>query len=159
MRKIIILPIFGILILTVCVFFYFSEPSKKNTLKKVPKIIFEVNDFYNNKSIDENEFDNLYVINFFASWCKPCLIEHPLLLEMQQNGIKIIGINFRDDLDNFEKWIEENGNPYEYVIIDSGDIAFQMGLIGVPETFFINKQIIQKRIQGPLFYEDIKDYL
>ncbi len=159
MRKNIILPIFGILILTVCVFFYFSEPSKKNTLKKVPKIIFEVNDFYNNKSIDENEFDNLYVINFFASWCKPCLIEHPLLLEMQQNGIKIIGINFRDDLDNFEKWIEENGNPYEYVIIDSGDIAFQMGLIGVPETFFINKQIIQKRIQGPLFYEDIKDYL
>ena len=89
MRKNIILPIFGILILTVCVFFYFSEPSKKNTLKKVPKIIFEVNDFYNNKSIDENEFDNLYVINFFASWCKPCLIEHPLLLEMQQNGIKI----------------------------------------------------------------------
>ena len=159
MRKNIILPIFGILILTVCVFFYFSEPSKKNTLEKVPKIIFEVNDFYNNKSIDENEFDNLYVINFFASWCKPCLIEHPLLLEMQQNGIKIIGINFRDDLDNFEKWIEENGNPYEYVIIDSGDIAFQMGLIGVPETFFINKQIIQKRIQGPLFYEDIKDYL
>jgi len=159
MRKNIILPIFGILILTVCVFFYFSEPSKKNTLKKVPKIIFEVNDFYNNKSIDENEFDNLYVINFFASWCKPCLIEHPLLLEMQQNGIKIIGINFRDDLDNFEKWIEENGNPYEYVIVDSGDIAFQMGLIGVPETFFINKQIIQKRIQGPLFYEDIKDYL
>ena len=159
MRKNIILPIFGIIILTVCVFFYFSEPSKKNTLKKVPKIIFEVNDFYNNKSIDENEFDNLYVINFFASWCKPCLIEHPLLLEMQQNGIKIIGINFRDDLDNFEKWIEENGNPYEYVIIDSGDIAFQMGLIGVPETFFINKQIIQKRIQGPLFYEDIKDYL
>ena len=159
MRKNIILPIFGILILTVCVFFYFSEPPKKNTLKKVPKIIFEVNDFYNNKSIDENEFDNLYVINFFASWCKPCLIEHPLLLEMQQNGIKIIGINFRDDLDNFEKWIEENGNPYEYVIIDSGDIAFQMGLIGVPETFFINKQIIQKRIQGPLFYEDIKDYL
>ena len=159
MRKNIILPIFSILILTVCVFFYFSEPSKKNTLKKVPKIIFEVNDFYNNKSIDENEFDNLYVINFFASWCKPCLIEHPLLLEMQQNGIKIIGINFRDDLDNFEKWIEENGNPYEYVIVDSGDIAFQMGLIGVPETFFINKQIIQKRIQGPLFYEDIKDYL
>ena len=159
MRKNIILPIFGILILTVCVFFYFSEPSKKNTLKKVPKIIFEVNDFYNNKSIDENEFDNLYVINFFASWCKPCLIEHPLLLEMQQNGIKIIGINFRDDEENFKKWINEHGNPFIYILRDDGTIAYEMGLIGVPETFFIVNKIIQKKIQGPLFYEDVEKYL
>ena len=77
---------------------------------------------------------------------------------MQQNGIKIIGINFRDDLDNFEKWIEENGNPYEYVIIDSGDIAFQMGLIEFLKHFLLISKLSRKNSRAT-FYEDIKDYL
>ena len=80
-------------------------------------------------------------------------------MELQSKGIKIIGVNFRDDEDNFIDWIEENGNPFEHIIRDDGSIAYEMGLIGVPETYFINKKIIQKKIQGPLFYEDIETYL
>jgi cytochrome c biogenesis protein CcmG/thiol:disulfide interchange protein DsbE len=80
-------------------------------------------------------------------------------MELQSKGIKIIGVNFRDDEDNFIDWIEENGNPFEYVIRDDGSIAYEMGLIGVPETYFIKNTTIQKKIQGPLFYEDIEVYL
>ena len=80
-------------------------------------------------------------------------------MELQSKGIKIIGVNFRDDEDNFIDWIEENGNPFEYIIRDDGSIAYEMGLIGVPETYFINNKIIQKKILGPLFYEDIETYL
>mgnify|MGYP001479635635 CR=1 FL=1 len=160
MKKNIILPIFGLIILVVCILFYFNQSTQqKQSNLKVPQIIFEINDFYNDSLIDKDELGEFYVVNFFASWCKPCLIEHPLLIEMQNKGIKIIGVNFRDNLDNFKNWIDINGNPFEYVIIDNGDIAFQMGLIGVPETYFIKNHTIQKKIQGPLFYEDIKEYL
>ena len=104
--------------------------------------------FYNNKLINENTIGEFYIINFFASWCKPCLLEHPLLMEMKKKGIKIIGINFRDDEENFKKWINEHGNPFEYILRDDGTIAYEMGLIGVPETFFIVNKILLLSIKS-----------
>ena len=77
----------------------------------------------------------------------------------KKKGITIIGINFRDDEDNFKEWINEHGNPFEYILRDDGTIAYEMGLIGVPETFFIINKMTQKKIQGPLFYEDVEKYL
>ena len=64
---------------------------------------------------------------------------------MQSKGIKIIGVNFRDDQNNFNDWIKEHGNPFEYILRDDGEIAYEMGLIGVPETYFIQGSIIQKK--------------
>ena len=101
----------------------------------------------------------MFIVNFFASWCKPCLAEHPLLMELHANGVKIVGINFRDDEDNFVEWINKHGNPFFHIIRDDGTIAYEMGLIGVPETYFINDSKEVKKIQGPLFYEDIEEYL
>ena len=77
---------------------------------------------------------------------------------IERKGIKIIGINFRDDEENFKEWINEHGNPFEYILRDDGTIAYEMGLIGVPETFFIVNKMTQKKIQGPLFYEDVEKY-
>tara|TARA_X000000368_G_scaffold168545_1_gene132944 strand:+ start:152 stop:634 length:483 start_codon:yes stop_codon:yes gene_type:complete len=160
MKKNLFIPIIGLFILAICGFYYFNQaPSQKLEAKQVPPVLFEAKDFYKNELIDTQKLGDLYIINFFASWCKPCLVEHPLLIELQSKGIKIIGVNFRDDEDNFIDWIEENGNPFEYIIRDDGSIAYEMGLIGVPETYFINNKIIQKKIQGPLFYEDIETYL
>ena len=160
MKKNLFIPFIGLFILAICGFYYFNQaPSQKLEAKQVPPVLFEAKDFYKNELIDTQKLGDFYIINFFASWCKPCLAEHPLLIELQSKGIKIIGVNFRDDEDNFIDWIEENGNPFEYIIRDDGSIAYEMGLIGVPETYFINKKIIQKKIQGPLFYEDIETYL
>ena len=160
MKKNLFIPLIGLFILAICAFYYFSQaPSQEIETKKIPAILFETKDFYNNKFIDSKDLGDFYIINFFASWCKPCLAEHPLLMELQSNGIKIIGVNFRDDEDNFINWIEENGNPFEYVIRDDGSIAYEMGLIGVPETYFIKSKTIHNKIQGPLFYEDIENYL
>ena len=133
--------------------------SKKLQNSEIPKILFGVKDYYRDKVIDPKELGDFYIVNFFASWCKPCLAEHPLLMELKSKGVKIVGVNFRDDEKNFIKWIGENGNPFEYVIRDDGAIAYEMGLIGVPETYFIRKSSTQKKIQGPLFYEDIEKYL
>tara|TARA_B100000674_G_scaffold437630_1_gene398606 strand:- start:140 stop:622 length:483 start_codon:yes stop_codon:yes gene_type:complete len=160
MKKHLLLPLVGFVVLVFSILFYFSQSTTENNSKgEVSSLIFETPDFYNNKLINENTMGDFYIINFFASWCKPCLAEHPLLMEMKKNGIKIIGVNFRDDEGNFKEWINEHGNPFEYILRDDGTIAYEMGLIGVPETFFIINKIIQKKIQGPLFYEDIEKYL
>ena len=160
MKRHLLLPVVGLVVLVVSVIFYFNQSTNKNNSREeVSSLIFETPDFYNNKLINENTLGEFYIVNFFASWCKPCLAEHPLLMEMKKKGVKIIGINFRDDEENFKEWINEHGNPFEYILRDDGTIAYEMGLIGVPETFFIFNKIIQKKIQGPLFYEDVEKYL
>ena len=160
MKRHLLLPVVGLVVLVLGVIFYFNQSTNKNNSRdEVSNLIFETPDFYNNDLINENTLGEFYIVNFFASWCKPCLAEHPLLMEMKKKGVKIIGINFRDDEENFKKWINDHGNPFEYILRDDGTIAYEMGLIGVPETFFIVNKIIQKKIQGPLFYEDIKKYL
>ena len=160
MKRHLLLPVVGLIVLVVSVIFYFNQSTNKNNSKdKVSNLIFETPDFYNNELINENTLGEFYIVNFFASWCKPCLAEHPLLMEMKKKGIKIIGINFRDDEENFKEWINEHGNPFEYILRDDGTIAYEMGLIGVPETFFIFNKKIQKKIHGPLFYEDVEKYL
>ena len=160
MKRNILLPVVGLVVLVVSVMFYFNQSTNKNNSRdEVSNLIFETPDFYNNELINENTLGEFYIVNFFASWCKPCLAEHPLLMEMKKKGVKIIGINFRDDEENFKEWINEHGNPFEYILRDDGTIAYEMGLIGVPETFFIVNKIIQKKIQGPLFYEDVEKYL
>ena len=160
MKKSLILPILGLVILVICAFFFLNKNDKKNNKSvTLPSSLFDTIDFYDMKTLNQKMLDDVYLVNFFASWCKPCLAEHPLLMELQSNGIQIIGINFRDDEDNFVQWINEHGNPFFHIIRDDGSIAYEMGLIGVPETFFIEKSYIQKRVQGPLFYEDIEKYL
>ena len=159
MKRHLLLPVVGLVVLVVSVIFYFNQSTNKNNSRdEVSNLIFETPEFYNNELINENTLGEFYIVNFFASWCKPCLAEHPLLMEMKKKGVKIIGINFRDDEDNFKEWINEHGNPFEYILRDDGTIAYEMGLIGVPETFFIVNRIIQKKIQGPLFYEDVEKY-
>jgi len=160
MKKYLFLPSLGLAVLVICIFFYFNQSIDKNDNRDgMSKLIFKTPDYYKNELINEKSMGEFYVVNFFASWCKPCLLEHPLLIEMKKKGIKIIGINFRDDENNFKEWIREHGNPFQYIIRDDGAIAYEMGLIGVPETYFIIENNVQKKIQGPLFYEDIEKYL
>ena len=136
MKRHLLLPVVGLVVLIVSVIFYFNQSTNKNNSRdEVSNLIFETPDFYTNNLINENTLGEFYIVNFFASWCKPCLAEHPLLMEMKKKGITIIGINFRDDEDNFKEWINEHGNPFEYILRDDGTIAYEMGLIGVQRHF------------------------
>ena len=151
MKRNLLLPVVGLVVLVVSVIFYFNQSTNKNNSRdEVSNLIFETPDFYNNKLINENTLGEFYIVNFFASWCKPCLAEHPLLMEMKKKGITIIGINFQDNEDNFKEWINEHGNPFEYILRDDGTIAYEMGLIGVPETFLTYNNKIIKKFIGPL---------
>jgi len=136
---------------------------KTNIEKNLP--IFKTKGFFSNTDIDSEKVfieESYYIVNIWASWCVPCRKEHPLLMELSNNQlIKLIGLNYRDNLDNAKKFINELGNPYTQILIDKdGTLAVEFGAYGVPETFLIdkNKKIIKKFV-GPInkgIIEEIK---
>ena len=136
---------------------------KINDKKNIP--IFEAKDFNSNIYINSEkifEEDIFYIVNIWASWCIPCRIEHPLLMRLSKNqSVKLIGLNYRDNLNNAKNFIKEFENPYSQIIIDNdGALSVEFGAYGVPETFIIdkNKMIIRKFI-GPInkkIVEEIK---
>jgi|TARA_B110000438_G_scaffold303672_1_gene366401 cytochrome c biogenesis protein CcmG, thiol:disulfide interchange protein DsbE len=121
--------------------------------KKVP--VFKAESLLNdNIFISEKEFKNeLTIVNFFATWCKPCLDEHAYLKRLSiGKNLKIIGINYKDDPKKAIKWLKELGNPYYDVLADyDARIGIDWGVYGLPETFIINsKGIIKYRLVGPI---------
>jgi len=124
---------------------------KINDEKNIP--IFKAKDFNSNINIKSEkifEENTYYIVNIWASWCVPCRKEHPLLMELSKNqSVKLIGLNYRDNLNNAKKFINELGNPYSQILIDNdGILGVEFGAYGVPETFLIdkNKKIIKKFI-------------
>ena len=106
---------------------------------------------FNIKNIENN--GNPIVISFWATWCKPCRDEHVNIKRFSdENGIRVIGINYKDDPKKTIQWLKDMGNPYSNVPIDKhGKIAIDWGVYGIPETFIINsKGIIKYRHVGPV---------
>ncbi len=99
-------------------------------------------------------FKHQYVlVNFFASWCAPCLIEHPFLNQLaQEYDLTIVGIAWRDSPANITAMLEEHGNPYDYVGLDQMDAtAFSYSVEGLPESFLIGPDgTMISAHQGPL---------
>ena len=121
--------------------------------KKVPS--FEKEMLFNKKNFRSPEAfqEKVSIVNFFATWCAPCRIEHPLLIELRKNQkMQIIGINYKDDLKKTKQWLNEEGNPYHNIVIDNdGMLAIDWGAYGIPETFIVNsKGIIKYRHVGPI---------
>ena len=158
-KQLLILPsIFFLLILLI--FFYLliidRNPSElPSTLldKNVPK--FETESLLKDeKFISAKEFGNeILLVNFFATWCKPCRDEHIYIKRFSnEKEIKVIGINYKDNPKKAIQWLKELGNPYTDVAVDkSGRIAIDWGVYGIPETFIVNsKGIIKYRHVGPI---------
>ena len=121
--------------------------------KNVPK--FETESLLKDeKFISSKEFGNeILLVNFFATWCKPCRDEHIYIKRFSnEKEIKVIGINYKDNPKKAIQWLNELGNPYTDVAVDkSGRIAIDWGVYGIPETFIVNsKGIIKYRHVGPV---------
>ena len=136
------------------------EP-KNNNQKNIPN--FKAKDFDSNIYINSEKIfkeDIFYIVNIWASWCIPCKKEHSQLVELSKNqSVKIIGLNYRDNLSNAKNFINKLGNPYSQILIDSdGTLSVEFGAYGVPETFIIdkNKMIIKKFI-GPINQEIVEE--
>ena len=99
-----------------------------------------------------------YILNIWASWCGPCRKEHPKLMELSKNpSVKIIGINYRDNLKNAKNFVKKFGNPYSVIFVDTnGIISIELGAYGVPETIILNKD--KKIIKKFIGYIDDKSF-
>lgn len=95
----------------------------------------------------------VWLLNFWATWCPPCREEHPLLVGLARTGqVPIIGVNFKDDEVRAAAWLKELGNPYGSTVTDkSGRLGIEFGVYGLPETFVIDAGgTIRYKFVGPL---------
>ena len=111
---------------------------------------FKMTDLSGNK-IDRSVFtENEYkLINVWATWCINCKLEHGFLMYLKRENFKIIGLNYKDNIEKANKWLVQFGNPYKKNIFDQkGELGFELGVAGAPETYLVNKQnkILYKHI-------------
>ena len=98
------------------------------------------------------------VVNICASWCGPCRIEHPVLRKLSDNaalkamGVRLVGVDYKDDPANVLRFLEAEGDPYEAIGVDSsGRVGIDWGLTGVPETFIVRGDgTIAFKYTGPM---------
>lgn len=97
-----------------------------------------------------------FVVNFFASWCVPCRIEHPLLMRLaEQNHLPLYGIAYKDKPEDSSRLLATFGDPYRRIGVDrDGHVGLDFGVYGVPETYVIDRAgVIRRRFVGPLTAE------
>jgi cytochrome c biogenesis protein CcmG/thiol:disulfide interchange protein DsbE len=103
-----------------------------------------------------------FIVNFFASWCVPCRIEHPLLMRLaEENHLPLYGIDYKDKPADASRLLATFGDPYRQVGMDSdGRVGLNFGVYGVPETYVIDSTgVIRKRFVGPLTAESVNKEL
>ena len=155
----------GLIITTIFIFasLFFALNKKEQNLKSpllnkpVPEI--NLNSFKNGKLNNIDFKKEVILVNFFASWCVPCIVEHDFLFQLKkQKSIKIYGINYKDDIKNLKVWLEKLGNPYSKIGIDeTGITGINWGVNGIPESFLIDQNgIIRHKINGIINEKQIK---
>ncbi len=92
------------------------------------------------------------LVNVWATWCPTCKVEHAFLNELAKEGVKIVGINYKDDDFKARQWLQAYGNPYLFNIADpDGKLGLELGVYGAPETFLVDsKGIIRAKHIGDL---------
>lgn len=99
------------------------------------------------------------VVNVFASWCQPCLVEHPFLMQLAKSGVRVLGINYKDKPEDAVAWLKRHGDPFSKIgRDDTGRVAIDWGVYGVPETFILDAEgRIRHKHVGPIMDYDLRE--
>jgi cytochrome c biogenesis protein CcmG/thiol:disulfide interchange protein DsbE len=98
------------------------------------------------------------VVNVWASWCVPCHDEAPILMRLAEtNGLRLVGINYKDQPENARRFLGRYGNPFSAVGADAnGRASIEWGVYGVPETFIVDPQgRIAFKLVGPITEDNL----
>jgi len=98
------------------------------------------------------------VVNFFGSWCVPCIAEIPMLVELRKQGVPVEGIAVRDRPDDITAFLNARGDPYNAIGADpESKVQLQFGASGVPETFIVDADgYVRYQHIGPIEQKDLK---
>jgi cytochrome c biogenesis protein CcmG, thiol:disulfide interchange protein DsbE len=101
----------------------------------------------------------VWVLNVFASWCTPCLAEHPYVTQLAKQGVKVVGLNYKDKAADATNWLRKHGDPYAAIVVDAdGRAGIDWGVYGVPETFVIDQQgVIRHKQIGPITPQALRE--
>ncbi|WP_034455200.1 DsbE family thiol:disulfide interchange protein [Bartonella quintana] len=155
---------FVLFLLLIMLFFNFTDSKYPNDTFLLPNALAEKPAPKTNLPLlnNENHFDleqfkgRIILVNFWGSWCLPCREEHPLLMKITQDQrFDLIGINYKDNKENAQRFLNNFGNPFKFIGFDvSGHTAINWGVYGPPETFLLNKEhIIIAKYVGPLTWQ------
>jgi cytochrome c biogenesis protein CcmG/thiol:disulfide interchange protein DsbE len=101
------------------------------------------------------------LINFFASWCAPCRVEHPQLMALKAQGVTVVGVAYKDQPAKTRAFLDELGDPFAAKVMDrDGKAGIEFGVTGVPETFLVGADgVILAKHSGPLTEADVKNLM
>ena len=104
----------------------------------------------------------VWVLNVWASWCGPCVQEHPYLVSLaQQRAVPLVGLNYKDLPEDAQPWLAKLGDPFTFLLDDrEGDVGIDWGVYGVTETFIIDKlgKVRYKHV-GPVDAQSLEEKL
>jgi cytochrome c biogenesis protein CcmG/thiol:disulfide interchange protein DsbE len=143
-RILLFLPLIAAVVLGVVLFAGIGkDPTRLDSAligKPVPA--FSLPDLQNPEQVlDQRLFEGqVTLLNVWATWCPSCRQEHPFLMWLSKTqGVRIVGLDYKDTRSDALQWFKDLGNPYEVTIFDAeGKLGFDLGVYGAPETFVID---------------------
>jgi cytochrome c biogenesis protein CcmG, thiol:disulfide interchange protein DsbE len=112
------------------------------------------------KFSEKTMLGKVWILNVWASWCPPCLVEHPVVTQVSRSGMApVVGLNYKDKREDALPWLKRNGDPFQLIAFDAnGRIGIDYGVYGVPETYIIDRQgVIRYKHIGPISADVVKN--
>lgn len=80
------------------------------------------------------------LLNVWATWCPSCRVEHPAFMQLKADGVLIYGVNYKDDREAANKYLDTLGDPFQFSIYDdAGNLGIDLGVYGAPETYILDR--------------------
>ena len=162
LRRFMPLIVFAILVVFLAVGLTLNPREVPSPLIGKPAPVFELPLLLSEGSFSNKDLmGHITLVNVWASWCFACRQEHETVKFLSRNGVRIIGLNYKDEAVDAKRWLAKLGNPYQAIAADrDGRIAIDWGVYGAPETFLIDQQgIIRHKVIGPLTDQEKFDAL